>query len=562
MRRLARALLIAALLMGAAHAGEAVLRAKAARIKTARIAGPTRGGDWRLSTNGSVGDWFAIEKDGTITIIVSAAGEPAAGFPKADVVLIDEEGKRRVVKTFGVDSTEFRDYRCEAIVKAGTFGIVVSFTNDHYSQARNEDRNLVVREIRVAGATLAKGNPMDRQTDRRIRKHRTANATLTVTDADGRPLANTPVTVRMVQHKFLFGCNIYMFDRCKTAKDNAEYQRLFRELLNFATLGFYWSSYEQKEGKTLYEHWRKVAQWCKRHGIRTKGHPLFWTHEPRWLAKKPAAEQEALQWARIEREIAAFKGLIDTWDVLNEPVVGARQAAQRKATNSLRLYKEHGAVWTVLRAFEHARKAGPEATLILNDYNTSPAFAKVIQESLDGGASIDVVGIQSHMHGRYWGAPRTWAACERFAKFGKPLHFTEATVVSGRRTKDGWNTTPEGEKKQAQQVAEFYRVLFSHPAVEAITWWDFSDQGAWQRAPAGFVRKDMSPKPVYLALKDLIKGKWWTGPLELKTDARGQVTFRGFLGRYELEAEGKKATFALDQAGTAAVTATLPKRSK
>ncbi|MBL7224425.1 MAG: endo-1,4-beta-xylanase, partial [Candidatus Brocadiae bacterium] len=527
-------------------AGEALIRAEDARIKEARIAGPSGDGAWRLSTDGSVGDWFDVPADGTVTITVSAAGRPAAGWPQAEVALRDQSGKRRVVKVFTVDSEDFRDYTCTATVAAGTHAIVVTFTNDYYNPAKKEDRDLVVRSLRVAGASRSEGSPMDKQIDARIRKHRTAQATLTLTAPDGTPLANTPVTVQMTRHKFLFGCNIFMLDRCATPEHNAEYGRLFRELLNFATLGFYWSSYEPEEGKTAFDRWQKVAQWCQRHGVTTKGHPLFWTHEAGWLPKKAPAEQEALQWARIEREIAAFKGLIDTWDVLNEPVVGASQAKKRNATNAFRLYTEHGAVWTVLRAFEHARKAGPKATLILNDYITSPAYEKIIQDSLAGGATIDVIGIQSHMHGRYWGAPRAWATCERFAKFGKPLHFTEATVVSGRRTKEGWNTTPEGEKRQAEQAAEFYRVLFSHPAMEAITWWDFSDQGAWQQAPAGLIRKDMTPKPAYTALKQLIKGKWWTGPLELTTDAKGQVSFRGFLGRYQVATPKGKASFALE----------------
>ena len=44
---------------------------------------------------------------------------------------------------------------------------------------------------------------------------------------------------------------------------------------------------------------------------------------------------------------------------------------------------------------------------------------------------------------------------------------------------------------------KFYTALFAHPAVQAITWWDFSDLGAWLGAPAGWLRRDMSPKPVY-----------------------------------------------------------------
>jgi hypothetical protein len=78
-------------------------------------------------------------------------------------------------------------------------------------------------------------------------------------------------------------------------------------------------------------------------------------------------------------------------------------------------------------------------------------------------------------------------------------------------------------------------MLFSHPAVEAITWWDFSDYQAWQQAPAGLVRKDMSPKPAYDELKKLIKGRWWT-TAEVATGDDGAVTTRGFLGDYRIRA--------------------------
>jgi len=93
-------------------------------------------------------------------------------------------------------------------------------------------------------------------------------------------------------------------------------------------------------------------------------------------------------------------------------------------------------------------------------------------------------------------------------------------------------------------------VYFSHPAVEAITWWDFTDQNAWQRAPAGLIREDMTPKPAYDELKRLIKGQWWT-QAETTTNAGGAARFRGFLGEYEVSAQidGKKltGTFRLDK---------------
>ena len=99
-------------------------------------------------------------------------------------------------------------------------------------------------------------------------------------------------------------------------------------------------------------------------------------------------------------------------------------------------------------------------------------------------------------------------------------------------------------------MPEFYTVLFSHPAVEAITWWDFTDQGAWQRAPAGFLRNDLSPKPAYDKLKSLIKDKWWT-KTKVTLAAGGKASFRGFFGQYKVAARiaGRQLTgnFSFDK---------------
>jgi GH35 family endo-1,4-beta-xylanase len=271
--------------------------------------------------------------------------------------------------------------------------------------------------------------------------------------------------------------------------------------------------------------------------------------------------------------VRKFKGDIDIWDVVNEATHYDRENVKKQAPILTEAIRKMGIGPYVREAFRAARKANPNATLLINDYRTDPAFAtKVISElvSDEGWPLYDVIGIQSHMHGGYWSPTKTWEVCERFAKFGKPLHFTETTVISGeqgwdlrKKRKDPnfrWKSTSDGEKRQAEQVAEFYRILFSHPAVEAITWWDFTDQNAWQRAPAGLVRDDMTPKPAYNQLKHLIKSRWWTTSGGT-VDREGEVRFRGFLGEYEVTAQlgGRRlrGTFQLDKKTTEAIEVRL-----
>ena len=434
---------------------------------------------------------------------------------------------------------------------------------------------------RTAGALLMLGvfasaagaaDPLsDKAIDARIGKHRTAEVALTVRTPDGKPLSGAEVTVEMVRHKFLFGANMFAFDQFGRDELNRKYAQRFSGLLNFATLPFYWGLYEHRASPTRPTQIKQVtemAQWCKAQGVVAKGHPLCWHDlQPRWIRGKGVDEVEKLQLGRIEREVKAFKGLIDTWDVLNEGVVMPK--FNRAGQTALRdVCKKLGQVGLISKCFDAARKTNPAATLLLNDYQLGADYEKLIKECLAASVTIDAIGLQSHMHTRYRGARWAWSVCERFAKFGKPLHFTELTILSGDLKKDGdwhkkrtdWHSTPEGEKRQATQVVEFYRVLYSHPSVEAITWWDFSDARAWQGAPAGLVRKDMSPKPAYTALKKLVKGAWWTKPIKLQTDARGKIAFRGHLGTYKVWATNAEATFDLPKPGKAALAVKLAKK--
>jgi GH35 family endo-1,4-beta-xylanase len=395
----------------------------------------------------------------------------------------------------------------------------------------------------------------------RIQKRRTAEVTVTVTDAAGKPLPHAAVTVEQVRHQFLFGCNAFAINTNDKGPLQQGYQQRFAALLNYATLGFYWGAYEPQEGKPAVERLTMMARWCAAHHIATKGHPLCWHTVPcKWLMGRSLEQIEAAQLGRITREVRQFAGLIDRWDVVNEAVV---MPSHDPNTNPVsRLCNKLGNVGLIRKTFAAAAAASPNATLLLNDFDTSARYEKLIADCLAAGARIDVVGIQSHQHMGYWGDEKTWDVCTRFARFGRALHFTETTILSGDKKPnvdwsgryDDWKTNPEGERRQAQQVTEFYTILFSHPAVEAITWWDFSDHAAWLGAPAGLVRADMSPKPAYQELMKLIKGKWWTARQTLATDAAGRVKFRGFLGEYKVQTSAGSAAMSIDKPSKAEKT--------
>jgi len=358
----------------------------------------------------------------------------------------------------------------------------------------------------------------------RIEQHRKGDFALVLKDKNGRPLRGVEVEVELVRHEFLFGCNIFMWSDGRD-EFSERYRGRYEALLNFATLPFYSWAYEPERGTTDEKRIRRIAAWCGERGIALKGHPLIWNHmDPAWLPDDEAEVRE-LTFGRVDALVKAFAGTVDVWDVLNEPTDWERN--EKQAPKTTKAVTGPGKIEAIKEALRRARKANPKATLLVNDYVTSDKYFAVLDELRDdeGTLLLDAVGIQTHMHGGPRPLEDMWAVCERFAKLGVPLHFTEVTVLSE------YPDRALGEEETAQYVSDFYTLLFSHPAVEAITWWDFSDRWAWLNAKAGLLHADGTPKPAYDGLKKLIH-ETWTTRAALKTDDKGAVRFRGFYGTY------------------------------
>lgn len=380
--------------------------------------------------------------------------------------------------------------------------------------------------------------------------HRVVNKDIRVVDGNGNPVKGKNIEVKQVRHDFLFGCGAFDFIPY-VAEGKSEYKEVtegWLEIFNYGTLPFYWGTYEPVEGKPNFDALMKAALYLKSKGIKVKGHPLCWhTVCADWLLKYDNETIMKKQLERIDREVSGFKGVIDMWDVINEVVI---MPVFDKYDNAItRICKEKGRVELIKTVFDEARKMNPNATLLLNDFNTSPKYEELIEGCLDAGVSISAIGIQSHQHQGYWGKEKVLDVLERFSRFGLPIHFTENTFVSGDLMPahivdlndwqvPEWPTTPEGEARQAQNVEEMYRLLFENPLVQAITTWDYKD-GAWLGAPSGFVRKDNSRKPSYEILKKLTHEEWWTDTSVLTND-EGVATVEAFKGEYKIVVDRKE----------------------
>ena len=398
--------------------------------------------------------------------------------------------------------------------------------------------------------------------------HRTARTAVTVARPDGNALPGAEVRVAQRRHAFVFG-NIG-FDLLPLANGDADGSAnefggargglqhladLWLDVFNTATLPFYWRRFAPEAGRPQTARLLRTAHWFAQHGVPAKGHPLVWhTQAPRWLLPLTDDEVAGLTRDRVTREVTDFAGAIDTWDAINEVVIMPVFEAEENAVT--RLAQRDGRLAMVRLAFETARAANPGVTLLLNDFDLSERYERLIEECLAGGVRIDALGLQSHMHQGYWGEEETGRILERFARFGLPLHWTETTLVSGDlmppEIEDlndyqvpSWPSTPDGEARQADEIVRHYRTLFADPAVQAVTYWGLTDDGAWLGAPAGLVRADGTPKPAYDELRRLVKDEWWLPETTVRTDESGRFTLDAFAGDYVVSAGGSSAGITL-----------------
>lgn len=402
--------------------------------------------------------------------------------------------------------------------------------------------------------------------------HRYETSLIRLTDSKGNPIANQRVNFKLVNHEFLFGSGAFdsvPFNSELTNKDIAFYsdkpkfeksfyqERLdkWTDLFNYGTLPFYWAGYEPTEGNPLIESRMNAAKYLVAHNAKVKGHPLCWHTEcVKWLLDYDEKTIMEKQLARIDRDVTAFRGVIDMWDVINETII--MPVYDRYDNAITRICKKYGRINLIKEVFNAAHTANPNATLLINDFNLSDEYKKVIDECLEAGIPITAIGIQSHQHQGYKGMAWLEEVLDRFQVFGLPMHFTENTLLSGDIMPahivdlndyqvESWPSTPEGETRQAKEWKEMYTRLFEHPLVEAITGWDFAD-GGWLHAPSGIIREDNSEKPVYHTLYNLINNEWTTDE-NLVTDENGYVELTGIRGEYLVSTYDMSQSFNLSK---------------
>lgn len=374
------------------------------------------------------------------------------------------------------------------------------------------------------------------------------------------------VEVEQTNHEFRFGANIFMLDEFESEEKNKIYREKFAELFNLATVPFYWIDLEPEEGKPRFAKdspriYRRPApdlcvEYCKEKGIEPKCHCLNYdSFLPDWLVNSTVAEHKAKLEKRFREIAERYAKDIPSFEVTNETI--------QNWCRSKFFYEDDFLEWS----YRMADRYFPNNRLIINDYNiwwpnsynNRNAYYMQIERLLRNGIShIDSIGMQFHSFfpmereadsaKERYNPDSLFRIMDLYSRFGLAEQITEMTIPA-------YGDDADNEEVQAELLKNVYSIFFSHPAMEAVIYWNlvdgyaaFAPQGDMTAGEnkyyGGLMHFDMTEKPSFKALKKLIHEDWHTKTVVAVKD--GKADFRGFYGDYKLTVHAGDRTIPVE----------------
>jgi len=258
---------------------------------------------------------------------------------------------------------------------------------------------------------------------------------------------------------------------------------------------------------------------------------LIWHQQtPDWVfqdaGSKPASRELLLQ--RMESHINAvvgrYKGRVQSWEVVNEAL---DEDGRFRKTPWL---KQIGADY-IIKAFEFAHRADPDARLYYNDYNLyQPAKRKgaalLVRQLQEMAVDIDGIGMQGHYGLDKPDMGDFEDSIKAFAELGVPVFVTEldmsvlpfpdqadwgADISVDLELNERLNPYAAGlpqdvQEMQADRYLQLFRILLANrEAIGRVVFWGVNDAQSWKNDwpmrgrtdyPLLFDRENR-PKPVY-----------------------------------------------------------------
>lgn len=263
------------------------------------------------------------------------------------------------------------------------------------------------------------------------------------------------------------------------------------------------------------------------------GHTLVWhSQTPRWVFEddqgKPVDRDTLLERMHdhIRTVVGRYKGRIGGWDVVNEAL---NDDGTLRQSPWLKIIGED----YLVKAFEFAHEADPQAELYYNDYSLENEAKRngavgLIRKLQAAGVKVAGIGMQGHLKMDWPSVEQEDAAITTFARLGIQVNISEldidvlpaatrqrgADVNQRAESEARLNPYPNGlpdavQQALAKRYADLFSVFLKHRGeMSRVTFWGVADGNSWLNNwpvrgrtsyPLLFDR-DYQPKPAFDAV--------------------------------------------------------------
>ncbi|GJP45219.1 hypothetical protein CLOM_g4637 [Closterium sp. NIES-68] len=408
-------------------------------------------------------------------------------------------------------------------------------------------------EIWIAQASLHKVDKDDwlAQQKASIEKHRMRDVALTVNGNNGQPV---DVVINQIQSDFPFGGNVngaILYDQ--------NYQKWFKARFNWAVFNNEgkWYFNEGVKGVENYTVTDAMTNWFRERNINVRAHNLFWAVEnfvQPWVKALNDQDLWAAMQRRLNHAVTRYKGQVQHWDILNEPLHGNYFADRLGPQVHEWMYKATNAI-------------DNNAQLFINDYNTVEEcdgvshpeyYLAKVWAMTTRGTPITGIGVESH-YSKEPQPARLRHDLNQLAVAGIPIWLTELD----------FNKVPD-DAIRADYFESVMREAFAHPAVRGIVNWSAGratcdkyrdvDPGMCEPCEACFADSNYVDNELgkrYVRLR-----KEWSTHLSAQVTPGQPLAFKGFHGtyraRFQVNGQTVEKTFHVPNGqGTAQITIQL-----
>jgi endo-1,4-beta-xylanase len=196
-------------------------------------------------------------------------------------------------------------------------------------------------------------------------------------------------------------------------------------------------------------------------------------------------EQERAIIERVKQLAGRYRGMVHSWDVVNEPIEpkDGRPDGLRTAVFLETLGPEY-----LDLAYRVARETDPSARLVVNEYDVEldtpdqetrrTTLLSLLERMQRSGTPVDAVGIQAHLSCS-GGPPFSPSRLRRFladlAGLGLTIQITELDVTDENAPAD----PVMRDRLVADTYSRFLDAALDEAAVKVVVTWGLSDRHSW-----------------------------------------------------------------------------------